>query len=191
MEIKSTIYYALLAVFTFVFFFGLIYTTFQLWYFKNPRKRAVYIRSNKTLILPIIQKIIQENALNTKELVFFEPGAGDAGISLWAEKNFSWRNIYAYEINTFVFYITKIKLTLLRSKINYSKKDITKDFLPNQKKVIYCYLGSKLLETLYNQGIFKNAIVISTTFKIPEVTHNTKFEIQNSQKRVLMYDFRE
>ena len=61
-----------------------------------------------------------------------------------------------------------------------------------QKSLIYCFLGSEIMDHLYENKQFDNHFLISLDFSIGNVEAKEVFELPgfSIQKRLYVYDFR-
>ena len=161
------------------------------------------VTSNLNNLKNILEQILESDkkvsTLDTK--YFIELGSGRAVISDYIAQNYLFKKVIAIEndwlIHTWASTIHLIKVKLLRvsyktnlSYINQSVFDF--DYLKHDgSKIFYCYLFPQILDKLYKEGVFKNSIVISLSFQIPNLQASQTHEIPNGllQKKLFIYDF--
>ena len=124
---------------------------------------------------------------------FIEPGSGFCGISLEIEKNFPDIQVIAIEYNIFICFLAQIRLKLTRSKIqlfhgDFTNFDLTK-YQHLHKTLIYCYLLPKLMEDAYQNNQFKDSIVLTLDFQIPNLKADDNIQIGTNgfQKQLWVY----
>lgn len=124
---------------------------------------------------------------------FIEPGSGFCGISLEIEKHYPEIQVVAIEYNIFICFLAKIRLKLSRSKIKLFNGDFTNfnltKYQNKNKTLIYCYLLSKLMEEAYKNDQFKDSIVLTLDFQIPNLDADDNIQISKNgfQKQLWVY----
>jgi hypothetical protein len=124
---------------------------------------------------------------------FIEPGSGFCGISLGIEKKFPQIQVICLEYNVFIWFLARIKLRLLGSKIKLYLGDFTtfdlSKYQQKNKTIIYCYLLPQLMESAYKNNQFRDSTVLTLDFQIPNVVASDNIQIGTSgfQKQLWIY----
>jgi SAM-dependent methyltransferase len=126
----------------------------------------------------------------TKEYSFVELGAGVANIAGMISKRFEFKDVIAVEIDPITVFFGKLLNNFAGTNVEFVRKDIFAYKIPS-KSVLYCYLGTHIIEKLYQQGKFDGHLVVSTTFKLKEVEPVEVIEMNNFYMRMYVYDFRQ
>lgn len=138
-------------------------------------------------ILDIPKKYYSEK--KSQELNFVELGSGLANVTTAISKNKTFGQNYAVEVDFVWHYLAKFMAFLGRAKINFVHKNVFKYTSPKDS-VIYCYLGSSIIQRLYEEGFFKGNIMVSTTFWLKDVEPTETIKLGGFYGRVFVYDFR-
>jgi len=153
------------------------------------RKRVGFIPTVSKEVENSFVQIFDEFKVNPKDYFFVELGAGMAGMSRFAFKKFEFREVWAVEVSQVLVFLARILNFKYGTKIKFFIKDIFKFDYP-ENSILYCYLGTNIMKLLHQQGCFKNKLVISLTFKIPDLEPAKAIKVNSHYKRLLVYDFR-
>lgn len=121
---------------------------------------------------------------------FVELGAGVANIAGMISKRFQFKNVIAVEIDPVTVFFGKLLNNFAGTNVEFVRKDIFAYQIPSNS-VLYCYLGTHIIEKLYKQGKFDGHLVVSTTFKLKDVEPVEVIEMNNFYMRMYVYDFRQ
>ena len=152
--------------------------------------RIVYVGSNMARNGGDLTGIIRKFIKKPEEYVFVELGSGLGFVITFLNQAFSWKRLVAVELSWHYLMLAKVRAKLMRlpSNIVWERANIF-SFTCRDRRVIYCYLSSQILERLYKEDRLKNALVISLTFQIPGLV-GEKFPISGWQEAYYVYDFR-
>ena len=154
-------------------------------------QRIVFFPTLLSLELQInLVELVQNYISNTHQVRLIEPGCGVAHVARFLQQNFEWQEVQGLEIDRATFWLAKIFNWFSPNKVQLNRTDILEVDLPPQS-VLYCYLGGDLMQLLYDQGKFYNKLVISLTFRIPDVEPTEVMELSKLHHRFVVYDFRE
>ena len=165
-----------------------IFWIFQITYTLNKDKIGFLPSLSGKLNLQLL-RIFDQYIHNTKDYSFVELGAGVANIAGFINKNFEFKKVIAVEIDPITIFFGKLFNNISGTNIEFHRKDIFAYQIP-QKSVLYCYLGTHIMEKLHKQGKFDGHLVVSTTFKLKEVEPVETIEMNNFYMRMYVYDFR-
>jgi hypothetical protein len=128
------------------------------------------------------------NGLKVKDgLIIYELGCGRARFLREAERKFFPAELIGIENLTAIYFINKIRLKIIGSRIKLLKADFFKINLQNAD-VIYCYLNNHTMQSLGNKFIQEcqqGTQIISQSFPIPQLTPQRVVRIK--QKNVYFY----
>lgn len=152
--------------------------------------RIIYHGTNLAEQGEKLQDIISRYISDTSTYNLVEPGAGMGKVAEYLGKRLPWQRIVAIEIGPVLYYLGIIRAIILRSKLEFIKKDIFDYPIPSQS-VVYCYLSGEMLTKLYKEGRLNGQLVICLTFSIDDLKPNEEITLRSWQKRLLVYDLRE
>ncbi len=128
---------------------------------------APFIATDRETIKIII------NELQVKERpVIYELGCGRARFLRIAEKKFFQASLIGVEDLITIYFINKIRLKVIGSRINLLKADFFKINLKDAD-LIYCYLNINTMQSLgrkFLQECKKGTQIVSRSFPIPQLT---------------------
>lgn len=165
-----------------------IFWIFQITYTVSQDKIGFLPSLSGKLNLQLL-RIFDQYLHTPKDYSFVELGAGVANIAGFINKNFDFKKVIAVEIDPITIFFGKLINNLAGTNIEFYRKDIFAYKIP-EKSVLYCYLGTHIIEKLYKQGKFDGHLVVSTTFKLKEVEPVEVIEMNNFYMRMYVYDFR-
>ena len=134
-------------------------------------------------------RIFEEYLHDPSQYSFVELGAGVANIAGMISKRFNFKEVVAVEIDPITVFFGKLINTFGGTTVNFIQKNIFDYDIP-EGSVLYCYLGTHIMEKLYHAGKLDGHLVISTTFKLKEVEPVEVIEMNNFYLRMYVYDFR-
>lgn len=120
---------------------------------------------------------------------FVELGAGVANIAGYIAKQFDFKEVIAVELDPFVIFFGKLLNNFSPKPITFIRKNLFDYEIP-KKSVLYCYLGTNIMERLYKEGRFDGHLVISTTFFLKHVEPDEVIKMKNFYMQMYVYDFR-
>jgi 16S rRNA A1518/A1519 N6-dimethyltransferase RsmA/KsgA/DIM1 with predicted DNA glycosylase/AP lyase activity len=130
------------------------------------RGYAPFISTNNK----VLEKIVEEVKLD-KNSVFFELGAGRAGILRALEKKFKEGDLVGIEYAFFPYFLASLQLIFNRSRVIIIKKDLFKMNL-SKADYLYCFLSKKMMARLEKKVLEENkkgTIIISYIFTFPNL----------------------
>jgi 16S rRNA A1518/A1519 N6-dimethyltransferase RsmA/KsgA/DIM1 with predicted DNA glycosylase/AP lyase activity len=158
----------------------LIFALFFVIQFYNMvfRGFAPFISSTKGLVKKILESI--EVKAGSK---IYELGSGKATFLREAEKKFPDSQFIGIEYSFLPYLLSRIQLSLTKSKIKIKKENIFKTDL-HEADIIYCYLNIKTMAELEKKFISEckpGAQIISNVFQLPNQTAEKVLE-ENANK---------
>jgi hypothetical protein len=135
-------------------------------------------------------KLIQNYVFDTHHVKLIELGCGVAHVSRFLQLKFNWQEVQGLEIDRATCWLAHLFNWFSPIRVPLRRADILQVDLPPQS-VLYCYLGGDLMRLLYDQEKFYNQLVISLTFRIPDVEPTEVVELSKLHHRFVVYDFRE
>ena len=162
---------------------------YQFYYSFNPRRMVLFPTFLDQNTKENMTKIIQKYCPTTEDVELLEIGCGSAHTAHFLGKEFRWQKVLGVEVDFLTFQIARVVNHFSQTKIQLLQQDIFEyEFTTNS--VLYCYLGGEIMKSMYNEGKFKNCLVITLTFPIENLTPTEKVELSNSHHRFFIYDFR-
>jgi hypothetical protein len=156
-------------IITIFFLLFVAYFIFSLTHFFNIvfRGYAPFVSTN----IGTIKKIISELQVKGRPIIY-ELGCGKARFLRMAEKKFSQAKLIGIEDLITIYFINKIRLRLIGSRINLLKADFFKINLQDAD-IIYCYLNNHTMQSLgikFLKECKKGTQIVSRSFPIPQLT---------------------
>ena len=185
-----------MAIFGFIFiliFFLLTSVLMVIWvhqlYYGIKTDRVVFLPTSLKKIDKDLIALIPKYISNTEQTTVVELGCGTGHVLRFLDSNFKWHKVVGVELDFVTNWIAKF----LSNKTNMEiiQKDIFAYQIPD-KSLVYCFLGTEVMDKLKEKGQFDNNLVISLEFPITgveptEVMPLTGFSFQ---KEIFVYDFR-
>jgi len=161
-----------------------IYLVFLVHQFINIlfRGYAPFISTDKKTIREIVSDLDIKEDSNVYEL-----GCGQARFLRIVERNFPQAKLTGIENLITIFFINKIRLKLINSRIKLLFNNFFKINL-NEADLIYCYLNNATMQSLgikFKQECKKGTQIISRSFPIPQFEPEKIIRIKN--KNVYFY----
>jgi hypothetical protein len=150
--------------------------------------RVVFLPTNTKLTNDKILEIIKKYELKTEEMSLIELGCGRAGF-LRSMSNFNWKEKIGVEGQLILS--LKSKVLNLGQKIKIIHGDIFNYKIP-KNSLVYCYLGVKNMNELYQSKELQGSTVISLDYAIEGVEPQEMIILSNKkvQNTLYLYDFR-
>jgi len=133
-----------------------------------------------------IKKIIAELEIPAKPIIY-ELGCGRARFLKIAERNFPQAKLIGIENLATLYLINKIRLVLVRSRVNLLRSDFFKINLQDAD-LIYCYLNNATMQSLgekFKQECRPGMQIVSRSFPIPQFSAEKVIRIKN--KNIYFY----
>ena len=158
-------------------------------YYGFATDRIVFFPTSVNKIDNELDIIINKYLPDTKDYELVELGCGTGNVLRHLAKKFSWSKATGVELDWMTF--TVAKFFSRNSNVTIVQDDIFKHKI-EQKSLIYCFLGSEIMDHLYEDKQFDNHLLISLDFPIRNVEAKEVFELSgfSIQKRLYVYDFR-
>jgi SAM-dependent methyltransferase len=158
-------------------------------YYGFATDRIVFFPTNVKKIDSELDIIINKYLPTTKDYELVELGCGAGNVLRHLSKKFEWKKSTGVELDWMTFIVAKFLSR--KTDINIVQDDIFKHKI-EQKSLVYCFLGSEIMDKLYKQNQFDNHLLISLDFRIHDVEATEVFELPgfSIQKRLYVYDFR-
>lgn len=189
----TVILFLLLIILIFILCFYSFFCLFQIYLF--IRKDTIpFLSTSSREVNQNLKKIFSkylDAEPDTQKPAFVELGCGLANILGWVKKNQSsyFREFIGVDIDYSIIACAKLWNFLKRQKVSLKRHNIFEYDIP-KNSVLYCYLGTNIMDMLYKQGKLKGFLVISTTFAITEAEADQKFKLSNFYNSLYVYDFR-
>lgn len=160
----------------------------QLWY-GIKTDRIVFFPTSLQKVDKDLLRLVPKYISNTEQVAFVELGCGTGHVLRFMNQNFKWNKLVGVELDFMTNWIAK-KLTKA-SNVQIFQKDIFAYQIPPQS-LVYCFLGSEILDKLHEKGQFENNLVFSLEFPLTNIlsTEVIKLEGFSFQKNIYVYDFR-
>ena len=158
-------------------------------YYGFATDRIVFFPTSVNKIDKELDTIINKYLPQTKDYELVELGCGTGNVLRHLSKKFVWQKSTGVELDWMTY--TVAKFFSRNSNVTIVQDNIFKHKI-EQKSVIYCFLGSEIMDHLYEDKQFENHFLISLDFQIRNVEPKEVFELQgfSIQKRLYVYDFR-
>jgi SAM-dependent methyltransferase len=158
-------------------------------YYGIATDRIVFFPTSVNKIDKELEIIINKYLPETKDYELVELGCGVGNVLRHLSKKFVWQKAIGVELD-WMTYVTA-KFFSRNSNVTIVQNNIFKHKI-EQKSLIYCFLGSEIMDHLYTEKQFVNHLLISLDFPIHNVEAKEVFELPgfSIQKRLYVYDFR-
>lgn len=133
-----------------------------------------------------IKLIMSELQVNGRPIIY-ELGCGRARFLRMAEKKIFQAKLIGIEDLMTIYFINKIRLKLIGSRINLLKADFFKINL-QEADIMYCYLNNNTMKSLgikFLQECKKGTQIVSRSFPIPQLTPKKIIRIKH--KNIYFY----
>jgi SAM-dependent methyltransferase len=166
----------------------LIYWVHQL-YYGIFTDRVVFLPASLKKIDKTLLEIIPKYITDTKKTTFVELGCGKGDVIKFLANNFEWQKLIGIELDFVSNFVAKLFVN--KPNVEIIQKDIFAYKIPTNS-VVFCFLGTEVLDKLHQKGQFDNNLVISLEFALGETEPTEKFELPgfSFQKHIYVYDFR-
>jgi Ribosomal RNA adenine dimethylase len=185
----AILYTSLIVILLAIYLVIIFYQLLQFYYLVHPYK-VFLVSSQLQKVIPGLNEAINHHTSSVESMNFVELGSGKAGISRYVGKNYKFKEVIGVEGDWLTFQMSRLLNQLDKSRVKVVNEDIFKYQIP-ANSIIYCYLFPKLLDKLHERGLLKGQLVLSLTFEITDVEPTEIISIDNFQKKLLVYDFRE
>lgn len=167
----------------------LVFLGYELW-FHNQKLRVGYLPSYLPHLREKLPQIMAQLVPDTSAYEFIELGCGTGHVLEYFRETYEFNHYTGVELD-FVWYLVGKWGHRDHPNTTLIHKNVL-DFYPEsaRPKVIYAYLLPEILRELHRRGCFKNALVITLSFEIPEVEPVLKIPTSKVQQHLLAYDFR-
>ena len=158
----------IIAIILLIQFFNIVFRGFAPFISTNPK---------------VISKIMENLDFSGNSKVY-ELGCGKAGFLRAIELEYPQAELIGVEYSFLPWLITKIQISLNKSKIKIKIKNLLKVNLADAD-LIYCYLNSRTMEKLqkkFKQECKKGTKIISYAFSIPNSEPNKIVKLKNNEK---------
>jgi hypothetical protein len=183
------LFYSFLVILAIIGLVVVIFQVLQLYYLINPSK-VFLAHSSLERINPLLKSIINKNVQNINDVIFYELGSGKGSISRFVYQTFAFKQVIGVEGDWMTYKYALLLQLISKTKVKFINNDIFKlKYEPHS--VLYCYLFSNIMDKMYKEGYFDGKLVISLSFKISGVEPSEIYELNNFQKQLLVYDFRD
>ncbi len=185
-----------MAIFGFLFvliFFLFISTLMVVWihqlYYGIRTDRIMFLPTSIKKIDKSLLTIVPKYIANTEQTTVVELGCGTGNVLRFLSNNFNFKKIVGVELDFVTNYIAKFLAN--RSNIEIIQKDIFAYKIPT-KSMVYCFLGTEVLDKLKEKGQFDNNLVVCLEFPLTGVEPTEKYTLPgfSFQKELFVYDFR-
>jgi hypothetical protein len=150
--------------------------------------RVVFLPTNTKLTQDKILELISKHELKTEEMSLIELGCGRAGF-LRSMSSMNWKEKVGVE-GQFILSI-KSKVLNFGHNIKIIHGDIFNYEIP-KNSLVYCYLGVKNMNELYESEKLQGSVVISLDYTIEgiEPQESIRLSERKVQNTLYFYDFR-
>jgi 16S rRNA A1518/A1519 N6-dimethyltransferase RsmA/KsgA/DIM1 with predicted DNA glycosylase/AP lyase activity len=158
-------------------------------YYGFATDRIVFFPTNVNKIEKQLDIIINKYLPQTTDYEIVELGCGTGNVLRHLVKKFAWKRAVGVELDWMTY--SAAKFFSRKTNIEIVQDDIFK-YKIEQKSLVYCFLGSEIMDKLYQQKQFDNHIVISLDFPIRQLAAQEIIELPgfSIQKRLYVYDLR-
>lgn len=158
-------------------------------YYGFATDRIVFFPTNVKKIDSELDIVINKYLPQTQDYDLVELGCGTGSVLRHLNNKFVWKKATGVELDWMTYTVAKFLARKTNTEI--IQDDIFKHKI-EQKSLVYCFLGSEIMDKLYTQKQFDNHLVVSLDFRISGVDANEVFELPgfSIQKRLYVYDFR-
>jgi SAM-dependent methyltransferase len=158
-------------------------------YYGIATDRIVFFPTNVKKIEKELDIIINKYLPKTESFELVELGCGTGNVIRHLASKFEWKKTTGVELDWMTW--TAAKLLSRKSNIEIVHDDIFKHKIES-KSLVYCFLGTEIMNHLYEAKQFDNHILVSLDFPITSVEPKEVFELPgfSIQKRLYVYDFR-
>jgi SAM-dependent methyltransferase len=158
-------------------------------YYGIATDRIVFFPTSVKKIDKELDIIISKYLPKTSDYELVELGCGVGNVLRHLAAKFSWKKVTGVELDwmTYIvakFFSRKSNVTIVQDNILNHKIE--------SKSLVYCFLGTQIMDKLHKAGQFDNHLVISLDFPITSAEAKEVFELEgiSIQKRLYVYDFR-
>lgn len=159
-------------------------------YFNLSNDKIGFVPTLSGTLNKRLAEVFTKYLKDPSKYTFVELGSGVANISSYVSSQFNFKEVIAVEIDPLILTFGKFLNLFYKSKVKFVRRNIFNYEIP-KKSVLYCYLTTSILERLLKENRFQGHLVISTTFKLKNVTPVEVIEMRNFYRRMYVYDFRE
>jgi SAM-dependent methyltransferase len=158
-------------------------------YYGIATDRIVFFPTSVKKIDKELDTIINKYLPKTLDYELVELGCGTGNVLRHLASKFTWKKVTGVELDwmTYIaakFFSRKYNVTIVQDNILKHKIE--------SKSLVYCFLGTQIMDKLYKAGQFDNHLVISLDFPITTSETKEVFELEglSIQKKLYVYDFR-
>jgi SAM-dependent methyltransferase len=158
-------------------------------YYGIATDRIVFFPTSVKKIDKELDIIINKYLPKTSDYELVELGCGTGNVLRHLAARFTWKKATGVELDwmTYIaakFFSRKSNVTIVQDNILKHKIE--------SKSLVYCFLGTQIMDKLYEVGQFDNHMVISLDFPITSAEAKEVFELEGMsiQKKLYVYDFR-
>jgi SAM-dependent methyltransferase len=158
-------------------------------YYGFATDRIVFFPTNVNKIDKQLDAIINQYLPITKDYELVELGCGTGNVLRHLLKKFFWQKATGVELDWMTYQAAKFLAR--KTNINIIQDNIFTHKI-EQKSFVYCFLGTEIMDKLYQQKQFDNHLLVSLDFSITGIEPTEVFELSgfSIQKRLYVYDFR-
>jgi SAM-dependent methyltransferase len=155
------------------------------------------IRTDRIMFLPTSIKKIDQSLLQivskyiskVEHTTVVELGCGTGNILRFLGDEFNFKKLVGVELDFVTNFIARFLAN--KSNIEIIQKDIFAYKIP-AKSLVYCFLGTEVLDKLNEKGQFDNNLVVCLEFSLSNIEPTEKYILPgfSFQKELFVYDFR-
>jgi SAM-dependent methyltransferase len=158
-------------------------------YYGIATDRIVFFPTNVKKIDKELDIIINKYLPKTTDYELVELGCGTGNVLRHLVTKFNWKKVTGVELD-WMTYITA-KFFSRKANVSIVQDNVFKHKIES-KSLVYCFLGTQVMDGLHKACQFDNHLVISLDFPITGIEAKEVFELPgfSIQKKLYVYDFR-